>query len=363
MTFRDILRQRLSNQQLVTPEFETAGEVVRHLGAVQAQDYFGSLWAVGQRMKISDDALIEKAVADKSIVRSWPMRGTLHFVPPEDLRWMLALLTPRVLKKAAKPYRDAGLDSVVFKKSAKILERVLQGGNQLTRNEIYDILEKAKISTANYRGLHILGHAALTGLVCLGPRKGKQPTFTLLDEWLPVTKPLKEDEAIARLALKYFNGHSPASAQDFSWWSGLSLTEARKGIDMISSHLSEEIAADKSYWYMSSGEVPKQIPKTALLLPTYDEYIVGYEDRSELVHANYKSSSGQKKEIVFSSTIVYGGLVIATWKRTVKKDHILVEVMPLTKLTKAQQGAIGSACKKYGKFFGSRVVVKQAKLK
>jgi hypothetical protein len=363
MAFRDILRQRLHNQQLTDPEFETPGDIVRHLGAVQAQDYFGSLWAIGQRLENADEACIEKAVADKSIVRSWPMRGTLHYVPSEDLRWMLKLLSPKILAKGAKNYRDAGLDSATFRKSAKIMERVLRDGNQLTRNELYEHFEKAKISTKDIRGLHMLGHAALEGLICLGPRKGKQPTFTLVDEWLPSSMSLNRDESIEKITLKYFKGHCPATLHDFAWWSGLSLTEARKGIDMIRDLLAEEIVDDQSYWCMRTNTAVNEIPKTVFLLPTYDEYIVGYEDRSELVHPDYKSTSGQKKEIVFSSTVVFKGQVIGIWKRTLKKENVLIEITPLTKFTKIQQGAVATVAKKYGKFLGSKVELKYMKVK
>ena len=146
---------------------------------MQAQDYLGGLWAVGLRTKGATEASVEDAVARRAIVRTWPMRGTLHFVAADDVRWMLPLLTPRVIAGARSRYRQLEMDDAVFTKSARVAERSLVGGKVLRRDALYELWNTAGIPTHDSRGLHLLGYLAQTGLICFGPRDGKQHTFTL----------------------------------------------------------------------------------------------------------------------------------------------------------------------------------------
>jgi hypothetical protein len=275
------------------------------------------------------------------------MRGTLHFVPAEEVRWMLKYLTPRVMKRGASIHRHAGLDAATFKKSAKVFERVLRDGGQLTRSEVYEALEKNKIDTGNVRGLHILVQLAQEGLVCFGPRRGKQPTITLLDEWLPATKIPPIEEAFARLARRYFESHGPATVKDFAWWSGLSLTEATRALESIKADLAHEVSDGRVMW-RSPEKIPagKGVPKNAFLMSVYDEYGISYKDRSDL--------AGPKITVpVISTILVVTGKVVGTWKRTEAKDHVMVEVTPaLSTFSKIDRASIQAAAKRYGKFLG-----------
>lgn len=203
--------QRLSNQYLAKNRFADPGDVVAWFGAVQAQDYLGSLWGIGLRTIDACEGAVEKAIANRKIVRTWPMRGTLHFVPAADVRWMLKLLTPRVIARSAGRYRQLELDKRTFANSKKVFVRALEGGKQLTRTEMYKALEAAKISVAGQRGIHILGHLAQEGLICFGNRRAKQQTFVLLDEWVPENQSLNREEALAKLARCYFRSHGPAT--------------------------------------------------------------------------------------------------------------------------------------------------------
>lgn len=350
MNRAELLQRRLTTHHLTSRDFKSAGEAVRWFGAVQAQDFFASMWAIGQRMKKAVEADVEKAIADKEIVRSYPMRGTLHFVPPEDLRWMLKLMTPRIISKSAKLYRDASLNAAVFKKSASIFERALQGENQLTREEMYEVLEDNKIATKNYRGLHILGHLSQEGLLCFGPRKGKQQTFVLLDEWIPQHAAITRDDALAKLTLNYFTGHGPASLQDLVWWSGLTVADIKAGIEMVKSKLQEE-EFDGVTYYSSQGVRSKKFPD-ALLLPVYDEYTVAYKDRDLLLDEKAVKSLKKMNNLVFTNTVVVDGVVVAVWRRTIKKEKTIIEVNPLITPTSAQKEKIGEAARKYGAFIG-----------
>jgi hypothetical protein len=182
----NIARQRLYNQLIASNRFEKPGDVVGWLGAVQAQDYLGSLWAIGLRLQNATEQAIEQALATRAIIRTWPMRGTLHIVAAADVRWMLELLTPRVVARSARRLQQQfSVDEAVLARSRQVLVRALQGGQQLSRDAMYQALEAAHISTASGRGLQILWRLAQEGLVCFGAREGKQHTFVLLDEWAP----------------------------------------------------------------------------------------------------------------------------------------------------------------------------------
>jgi hypothetical protein len=208
MTPSEIARLRLEAQRVSAPRFTRPEELVSWLGAVQAQDYLGALWAVGLRTEMAREADVERALAEGAIVRTWPMRGTLHFVAAADARWMVELLAPRRISGAASRFRQLGLDDATFTRAGRVLEKRLAAG-PLTRPRVYDALEQARISTAGQRGIHILWRLAHETRICFGPREGKQPTFVLFDAWLPDARRLPRDEALAELAVRYFRGHGP----------------------------------------------------------------------------------------------------------------------------------------------------------
>lgn len=229
MTSSDILKLRISNQILSDFKYEVPADVVRHMGAMQAQDYLGSLWAVALRTKNATERDIENALAERTIVRTWPMRGTLNYVAAEDVRWMLGLMAPRILKTNEKRLkRDFNLDEEVYGLSRKILMKALEGGKILARNDVYKVLDQGGVHATGSRGLHIIWHLAQEGLLCFGPRQGKQPGFVLLDEWIPNSRILDHDEALAEIALRYFRSRGPATLNDFIWWTGLTATSAKK---------------------------------------------------------------------------------------------------------------------------------------
>jgi hypothetical protein len=355
MTAKELIQHRLSIQHLATPLLDSAADVVSWFGAVQAQDYLGSLWAIGQRMKHADETTVEKAISDRKIVRTWPMRGTLHFTTPENVRWMLKLLAPRVMSRAASVHRLAELDKKVFAKSAKVLEKALNGNEPLTRDELYTILERSKIATGNTRGLHILGYVAMQGLICFGPRKGKQPTFTLLDEWLPALKQPEPEEALAKLALIYFRSHGPATVDDFQWWTGLTKTEATTAISLVKSQLIQESFNDKTYWMCAALTSKKPGASTAYLLPAYDEYSVAYKDRSSILDETHAARAGNG---IFSPCVIVDGKIAGTWKRTFEKDKVVLDMSPFKTFNKIQAAAVTTAAKRYSKFVGLPLKVK-----
>jgi hypothetical protein len=349
MTPREIAKHRLENQQIAGSRCKEPGELVAWLGAVQAQDYLGALWTIGLRLPAATEARVEKAVADRTIVRTWPMRGTLHFVAAGDVRWMLELMTPRIIAGAARRHRELELDGASLGRIRKLLVRALQGGRQLTRSQIFQLLRRARISPDGQRGYHIMWRLAQEGVVCFGARAGKQQTFALLDEWVPHARSLERGEALAELARRYFASHGPATLHDFAWWSGLKVSDARAGLDMISSELSRESVEGKVYWLSEKMSPPSRNAPPAHLLPGFDEYLLGYTDRSAALDPDHarKIVPGNG---MFASTIVSNGRVTGTWKRAFKKKRATLTASYFAPPKKAETRALAAAAERYGSF-------------
>jgi hypothetical protein len=352
VTNTDIVCQRLVNQRVDGEKFDKPEEVVRWLGAIQAQDYLQSLWAIGLRLKSATVADIEQAIFDGKIVRTWPMRGTLHFVPPEDAKWMLKLSASRTLAKDGRRLEQLGLDEGIMERCKELLYDALKGNERLSRPDIMRLLQEAGISTENQRGYHILWYVSQTGLICLGPMQNKQQTFVLLDEWVPNSRNLSREESFAQLARRYFASHGPATIHDFAWWAGITVTEARSGLEAAIPGLIPEEIDGKEYWM--TGDAPGHIAydkSSVHLLPGFDEYLIGYKDRSAVLAAEHAPKIVPGKNGVFLPTIVVDGQVVGTWKRKLKKNSIDISLSPFTHPDDSEERAI-EAAKSYSDFVG-----------
>ena len=344
MTNTDIVSQRLVNQRIDGEKLEKPEEVVSWLGAIQAQDYLQSLWAVGLRLKSATLADIEQAISDGRIVRTWPMRGTLHFVPPEDARWMLKLSASRMLAKDGRRLKQLGLDEEIMERCKELFHDALKGNRKLTRPDMMKLLDEAGISTEKQRGYHILWYASQDGVICPGPMQDKQQTFVLLDEWVPNSRDLSREESLAELAARYLTSHGPATVHDFAWWSGLTVTEARSGLEATWPGLTSEKIDGKEYWMTSDTRGHKAYGKSSVdLLPAFDEYLIGYKDRSAVLAVEHASRIVPGRNGVFQPTIVVGGRVAGTWKRRLKKNTIEITLIPFAQLGDLAESAIEAA--------------------
>lgn len=342
---------RLHNQYLVNRQFPDPAAAVAHFGAVQAQDYRGSLWALGLRTRDAVEATIEQAIADRTILRTWPLRGTIHFVAPADARWMLDLSAARVIKGSAGRWRQLALDEATFAQSREAVIGALEGGRRLERHALYATLEAAGISTEGQRGIHILGRLALEALICIGPREGNQPTFVLLDEWIPPGRALSRDEALAELARRYFVSHGPATPADFLWWSGLAPAEVRAGMAMVRAELHQDTIGGRELWFEEPPYVPQVKSPVAHLLPVYDEYAVAYKDRSDFLSAEFAARPDAGNGI-FRPPILIDGQIVGTWTRKLKKGQVVVAPNLFKALTPDESDALFAAVERYSAFLG-----------
>ncbi len=356
MKLKDIVKARLINQQIAGTKFKTVKEIVGWMGAMQAQDFNMVKWAVGIRLPGSTEKMIEAAINSGEIIRTHILRPTWHFVLSEDIYWMIELAAPRLKTSLKARWKSMGLTETVFTKSNKVLEKALSDGKHLTREELKIKLEKEKIQTRDQRIVHLLFRAELEGIVCSGSIKDKKQNYALLKERVPKPKTLNKEEALAKLAYKYFSSHGPATLQDFVWWSGLLAADARQALQMVKSEFISEKIGEQIYWFANSFSFFNTNKKSIYLLPAYDEFIISYKDRSATIPVEE-----QKKAIsnngIFRPTIVINGQVAGLWKRTMKEDKIIIEIKffhPPDEFTKRSVKLVAA---KYGNFFNKKVEV------
>ncbi|HEX6567197.1 MAG TPA: winged helix DNA-binding domain-containing protein [Chthoniobacterales bacterium] len=350
MTDAEIVRLRLVNQQIVATRCQDPAQVVSSLGAMQAQDYLGTLWAIGLRLPDATEQDVERAIADRTIVRTWPLRGTLHFIAAADVHWLLELMAPRIISTASLRFERYGLDNPALARIRKVLVKALQGSQQLTRDEIYAVLQRARISVEGQRGYHILWRMGVDRIICFGARRRKQATFTLLEEWTPQNRTLGRDAALAELTSRYFSGHGPATLQDFVWWSGLKVSDAKAGLAMIKPRLESVTADNKIYWVSPETPSLNKGPPMVHLLPGFDEYLLGYRDRSASLNPTHAQKVQAGSNGIFLGTIVVNGRVVGTWKRELGKNAARVTTNFFRPSTRAEAGALEKAISRYCQF-------------
>ena len=346
----DICSQRLANQHLSQQTLDKPSDVVRLLGAVQAQDYSTAKWGVAQRTRSATDAAVEKELDEGKILRTHVLRPTWHFVVAADIRWMLALTGPRVEAALASYDRKLEIDEAVLRRSRTILTKALQGGNHLTRAELALAMQSAGIRTDGTQRLaRLVMHAELVGLICSGPRRGKQFTYGLLDERAPRAKVLSRDEALFELAKRYFSTRGPATVDDFAWWSGLTKTDARRGAQAVESELEHEVIGGRGYWFPAPARFKRKSPH-AHLLPNYDEYFIGLKDRTAM--SSVLRSSGWDGTLSFlgGHILTVNGQIVGGWARTLKGGTTVVELKLLKKISVDERRATMRALKKFEAF-------------
>jgi hypothetical protein len=344
-----LVTHRLFIQHLLGPPFTDPAAAVAHFGAVQGQDTLYSLWALGLRVAGATEAGIEQAIVGRQLVRTWPMRMTLHYVTAADARWIVQLNSAKTLRGAARRLRELELDDETFGRSRRAVEAALAGGQPLTRPALYEALEAAGVSTAGQRGYYLMWYHANEGLIAIGPRQGKQQTVVLLDAWLPPTPAKERDDALAELAWRYFRSHGPATIKDYIWWSGLAAAEARAGLEMAKPRLASETIGKETYWYappLISDEIPAPV---AHLLPFLDEYLVAYRDREAVLPPAYNAlvDSGS---VIFHPPLLVNGRVAGIWTRQLKKGGVVVMPALFRPLGSEEQSAVVAAAKRLGEF-------------
>lgn len=350
MTPADIASLRLWNQHLLQADFSRPQEVVDWLVAVQSQDYTGAKWSVGQRMTTATDAVLDEAFNTGAILRTHVLRPTWHFVAPADIRWLLMLTAPRVHAVNGTMYRQIGLDEAMLGQSAAIITQALQGGNALTRDALRDHLRQAGLDTSNLlRVTYIVMWAELEQIICSGPRQGKQFTYMLMDERVPAAAPLTYDEALTELSRRYFRSRGPATPADFAKWSGLTLSEARNGLEAVKNEFAQVEAGGQVYYLPPTSLPITAAAPRAFLLSIYDEMISSYKDRSAIGEAEVGLkllSMGN----ALTHIVLLEGQIVGTFRRELKTKQAVLELNLFRAVTPREDEAIVAAADQYSTF-------------
>lgn len=343
----EILKQRLINQKLSLSDLRTPQSVVKYLGAMQSQEYAMAKWAIGLRLPGSTDSEIEKAFNSGKILRTHVLRPTWHFVSPDDILWMLELTSPRVGKLLSHYDKKIGLTSKLLKKSIDIVVKSLEGKNFLSRNEIKAILANEGIKADGMLLAHIMMHGELDGIICSGPRARRQFTYALICERAPKAVKISYENSIEKLSKIYFSTRGPATVYDFSWWSGLTVKQAREGIEMLESKLTKIADGAQEYYYIENKLLNNSNPlKSTFLMPDYDEYGISYKDRALI----FGEKSKGKDDPIFSHSVIVDGVLGGTWEKTQVGDGFSAKVKLKESLSAKNINEVDKAVKKYEEF-------------
>jgi hypothetical protein len=349
----ELIAERLRNQHLTRPGRRDPAHVVASLGAMQAQDYPAVKWAIGLRAPGCHNASIEDAFNAGTILRTHVLRPTWHFVAAEDIKWMVELSAPRVHAANAYYYKQSGLDAKVFARSCAMIHRVLEDEQYKTRAELAVALKRAKVPADGLKLAYIMMFAELDGVICSGPRRGKQFTYALLAERAPKAQSLDRPDAIAELVKRYFTSHGPATIRDFVWWSGLTVKDAELGLEAAKPKLHKQTIDGHDYFASAPSAAARPMKGcAALLLPNFDEYLIAYKDRGAVVDSAQAANIVARSNGAFPHHLVIDGRLAGSWRRTINGNAVLIEVAPYNKLTPVQSRAVMSAADCYGEFLG-----------
>jgi len=340
---------RLVNHQLTTTAYTMPRQIVAHFGMMQAQDFNSAKWAIGARLNGCTEKLIQEDFDKGEILRTHVLRPTWHFVTPENIRWMLRLSTKQIMQSMKSRDRDLGLTDEIYLKCFSIIENAFEKDISPTRNDLAKILHDAGMKFESSHVYHIVTGAEANGILCSGAFREKTQTYALLEKRVPAAKPYTKEESLAKLARIYFTGHGPATLQDFVWWSGLSVGEARMGLESVQKEFVSETVDGQRYW-MPIVDYPSLVEckSNVHLLPAFDEYIVGYKDRTAVItsenHRKSISSNG-----VFRPVIIQDGRVIGIWKKA-SSGKKPIAITPFEPIDKSTQYLINMAAEKFDAF-------------
>jgi hypothetical protein len=333
-TLHDVALQRLVAQRIAGPGMTGPAEAVRRLCAVQAQDLPGAVTSVALRTTNRLRKDVEAALDAGEIVRSWPMRGTLHLVAAEDLPWLLDLLSPRMLTNSAGRRAGLGLDDATASRARELTEQALSDGRALRRRALLDSWAAAGIDIDGQRGAHLLGYLAQTGVICLGPLDGAEQSFVLLDEWIPAPRRLDRDEALRELALRFFTGHGPATVADLARWASMTLRDARTGLAAARAELA--VVEVEGVDHFLDPRTPEALAscraeaRGVFLLPGFDEFVLGYGDRRAVLDPQFADLIVPGGNGMFRPTVVHEGRIVGTWRWTGRGAQRGVTASPFT---------------------------------
>jgi hypothetical protein len=327
----------------------SALDVTRELGALQAQDYASGVWSLGVRSGLTL-AQVEQAVVDRQIVRTWPMRGTIHWVPAEDARWMCQLLAPNVFASVRTRHRQLGMDDHDVELARDLFEEHLT--EPMSRPDLIALLARKGIDPSEQRAYHLVGYHCMTGLLCQGPLIGKQPSFVLIDSWVPLSRQPSREEGMATVAERYVFSHGPVTEKDLAGWVSGSLSFAREALALLGDRIVREVVDGQTWLTHVDARPTPDAPAGVHLLPQWDEFLLGYKSRDVTLPDEHVARVVPGRNMVFKPTLVVDGEVAGIWRRQAAKDSVVLEVTTFTPLTAKARRGLEASSAAYGTFLG-----------
>lgn len=348
----DLLGERIARHGLVDRSCTTVAEAAALTGAIQAQDTQASRLGIRVRAGSTTERDVLTAIEDdRSVVRTWLMRGTIHLVDTTDVRWMVRLIGPNLIRKYRTRWKQLGLTEDLLERTTELLPELLLDG-PLTRNEIRTALAESGVtfeSSDPQAHTHIALHASAVGLLCRGPDRGRDATFTRLDSWVPdAPGGPSGDDALAELARRYFTAFSPATAADFTTWSGLGSSRA---IELIRDELTPADVDGRPG--LRLGEVAPA--RGVLLLPAFDNYLIGYRDREAILTESLRRRVYDGGMI--RASVLRDGRVVGSWALDKTKDPARITVRPFEPLPRTVRRAIDDEVADIARFLDRPVTV------
>jgi hypothetical protein len=346
--------RRLAAQRVASGRCEDPAEVVRRLGALQAQDYRQALWAIGSRMRRGTVESIERALSEPALVRTWLMRGTIHYAPPEDVRWLLALVAPRLRAAEERRRGRIGLPSDHIDRSGQLLAAALAGGRRLSRPQVMELLEREGIATGGGHGYHILWRLAQDGLICIGPISERQQTFVLLDDWAPPAhaRTLSREQSLAELAGRFASSRSPVTAHDLAHWAGITVADARRGLATADGLVTTDLARTEHWVAADEQRPPPAARGRAYLLAGFDEFVLGYKERGAILEREHADKLVPGANGIFRPMIVAGGRIVGTWTRALRGRQLTITLAPFSPAVPGLVAKVAPDVDRYRAFLG-----------
>lgn len=359
MKTADVSAIRMDSQQIRRTTFTEVKDLVSWMGAIQAQDHPMANWAIGTRLPGFTEAMVDAATDRAEIIRTHILRPTWHFVAATDIYWMLQLTASQVMVKSSTVFKQMGITEAVCHTANDAIIRAFKDKPFLSRDELILAMEEAGLSNGRLAASHLLFQAELAGILCSGIKENNRQTYALLEVRVPKPAAISRDEALSKLALRYFRSHGPATLNDFVWWSGLPVRDAKRGLQMVETSLFAVDIEGGRYWsaqeYSSSVSVQKD---EIYLLPAFDEFLISYKDRTASFLPQYHSKAFTVNGI-FHPVIVVDHQVCGLWKRAVKKDKVHFEASFFKAPSKKIKLLTEKAAFNFAVFLGKELIVNE----
>jgi winged helix DNA-binding protein len=356
---KDIAARRVRGQRVWGTPYGSVAEAFLRMGAFQSQEFGVAGWSIAQRTRRLDREAVMRAYDEGSILRTHALRPTWHFVSPPDIRWIQALTGPRVSASNAPRHRQLGIDAKLLMRTTKTIARALQGGNHLTRTEIAAVLKRARIDADGARLAYIVMAAELDAVICSGPMKGKQLTYALVDERATAARSFDREAALGELARRYFTSRGPATLKDFTWWSSLTLADARRGVEIAGGGLAHETIDGRTYWFDRARRASPKAPRFDLV-QGYDELVVSYTQSRDVLTGSHMPYGLRQGRPLYLHFVLLDGRLIGHWKPRYEKGGLVVEAWFYRRLTGPESIALDEAAARFGRYAGISAMVRIA---